>query len=806
MADPVADILSRLQSVKATAEHQWQARCPAHDDQHASLCVGRGKDGRALVFCQAGCSTFDIRGALNLPWSAFFPPNTPPVPKYGRIVATYDYRDSGGELLFQVVRFEPKDFRQRRPDGNGGWIWELGDTPRVLYRLPELLQADPRQWVFVVEGEKDADNLAALGLIATCNPGGAGKWGKLADDSALHGFRVAIVPDKDDPGRRHEQNVTARLTGKAAEVRTVTLPDPGKDVSDWIAAGGTAAQLLAMVEAPVSQEPLAEKEQPRPTVLIDTDEHRVVCETVAALATDKDLFHRGGILVRVLRDNQPLDGIVRPGGSPTIQVMPAANLRERMTRCANFVKHGRKDQEIPAHPAAWLVSAVEARGEWPDLRHLSAVSDAPVLRADGSIWQTPGYDARTGVLFETSTSFPQVHPEVDSNDAVAALDYLLEVVCDFHFEAPEHRAAWVAALLTPLARFAFEGPSPLFLIDANIRGAGKGLLAQSIGRIVLGREMPVSSYAHDPEEMRKRITAISIAGDRMVLLDNLEGAFGNDALDRALTSTRWKDRILGRSEEVDLPLYSTWYATGNNVSVAADTTRRLIHVRLDVLDERPEERTGFRHPDLLAWIRQERPRLLAAALTILSAYCRCGRPDQGLVPFGSFEGWSNLVRQAVVWAGQPDPCLTRIKLSEAGDTTADSLAQLMVAWKRYDPQDQGIVVSEMLSRLYPVRHLLNAQDALDDAMRSALENMVGCPPGKAPTPRQVGNKLRHFRRRVLQGRYLDFNGNEYSRGGSVWRLTKCDRPGSESQSRTESRSESQSRTESQSESQSKWPN
>ena len=770
MFDPVHNILSFLTNVKATGEHQWQARCPAHDDQHASLCVGRGDDGRALIHCQAGCSTFEIRRVLGVPWSTFFPPDAPTVPKAGRIVATYDYRDAAGDLLFQVVRFDPKDFRQRRPDGNGGWIWELGDTPRVLYRLPELLQADPRQWVWIVEGEKDVDNLAALGLVATCNPGGAGKWGKLADDSALHGRRVAAIPDKDDPGRRHEQDVAARLTGKAAEVRTVTLPGPSKDVSDWIAAGGTAAQLLALLEAPASQEPVAEKEQPRPTVLIDTDEHRVVCETVAALATDTDLFHRGGILVRVLRDNQPLDGIVRPGGSPTIQAMPAANLRERMTRCANFVKPGRKDQEIPAHPAAWLVSAVEARGEWPGLRHLAAVSDTPVLRSDGSVWQEPGYDKRTGVLFESHQSFPTVHDEVTSDDAAVAVDQLMEVVCDFNFEAPEHRSAWLAGLLTPLARFAFEGPAPLFLIDANIRGAGKGLLAQTIGRIVLGREMPVSSYAAESDEMRKRITAISIAGDRMVLLDNLEGNFGNDALDRALTSTRWKDRILGKSEEVDLPLLCAWYATGNNVLVAADTTRRVIHVRLDVLNERPEERTGFKHPDLLGWISQNRPRLLTAALTILSAYCRAGRPSQGLSSYGSFEGWSSLVREAIVWAGQPDPCLTRVKLSESCDVTADTLGQLLMAWRQYDPSNSGVIASEMLSRLYPVQIRHTPQDAIDTAMRSALENLVGCPPGKTPTPRQVGNKLRHYRRRVFGDVFLDIDASRGRRDGYVWRL------------------------------------
>jgi hypothetical protein len=393
------------------------------------------------------------------------------------------------------------------------------------------------------------------------------------------------------------------------------------------------------------------------------------------------------------------------------------------------------------------------------------------MRADGSIWQTPGYDERTGVLFETNTAFPEIPPEVGIDDAVVALDDLLEVVCDFRFEAQEHKAAWLAALLTPLARFAFEGPTPMFLIDANIRGAGKGLLAQTIGRIVLGREMPVSSYAHDSDEMRKRITAIAIAGDRMILLDNLEGAFGNDALDRALTTTRWKDRILGRSEEVDLPLLPTWYATGNNVSVADDTARRTIHIRLDVLEERPEERTGFRYPDLLAWIGGNRPKLLTAGLTILSAYCRAGKPAQGLSPFGSFEGWSHLVREAVVWAGLADPCLTRIKLSESSDTTADSLAQLMSAWQGYDPSATGVVASEMLNHLYPGQSLYAPRDDAANAMRAALENMVGCPPGKTPTPRQVGSKLRHFRRRVWQGQYLDFNPNECNRAGSVWR--KC---------------------------------
>ncbi|MCC7408851.1 MAG: hypothetical protein IT442_12315, partial [Phycisphaeraceae bacterium] len=203
-------------------------------------------------------------------------------------------------------------------------------------------------------------------------------------------------------------------------------------------------------------------------------------------------------------------------------------------------------------------------------------------------------------------------------------------------------------------------------------------------------------------------------------------------------------------------------------SVAADTTRRIIHVRLDVLEEKPEERSGFKHPELIAWIRQNRPCLLTCALTILRAYCNAGMPRQNLPPFGGFEGWSRLVREAVVWVGLPDPCATRARLAEYSDTITETLAQLIAAWVLIDPNNTGVVVSELVGRLY-VRDSAPRDDA-SCAMRGALENLVGCPPGKTPTPRQVGAKLKTFRRRVVDGRYIDTNPDEYSRQGAVWRL------------------------------------
>jgi hypothetical protein len=128
-----------------------------------------------------------------------------------RIVATYDYRDEGGTLRFQVVRLrDPKSFRQRRPDGRGGWIWNLEGVAPLLYRLPELLAADPTEWVFIVEGEKDVDTLWALGLVATTNPGGAGKW-RPEFNRWLVGRRVVLLPDNDAPGKNHMEMIATCL-------------------------------------------------------------------------------------------------------------------------------------------------------------------------------------------------------------------------------------------------------------------------------------------------------------------------------------------------------------------------------------------------------------------------------------------------------------------------------------------------------------------------------------------------------------------------------------------------------------------
>jgi hypothetical protein len=263
------EILPLLRGVKRSSGG-WRARCPAHDDHRASLSVGTGADGGVLLHCHAGCSFGAIRAALgpaasngqsHAPLRARTPQGAQGAQR--RIVATYDYRDAHGALLYQAVRYEPKGFAQRRPDGNGGWLWNLEGVRRVPYRLPELLAANTDAVVFVAEGEKDVERLRAEGRIATCNGGGAGKW-RAEYNEPLRGRPVVVLPDHDAAGRRHAAQVAASLHGTAQSVRVVELPglaDKG-DVSDWLEAGGTLAELSALVKAASEWTPAAQPATP----------------------------------------------------------------------------------------------------------------------------------------------------------------------------------------------------------------------------------------------------------------------------------------------------------------------------------------------------------------------------------------------------------------------------------------------------------------------------------------------------------------------------------------------------------------
>lgn len=295
LSQAVQKVLSGLTGVKRAGDNQWRAKCPAHDDNDPSLSVKQCDNGDVLLHCHAGCSPERICDELGLKPSDLFAPKGLRCSE--KVVHTvYPYRDEDGKLLFEVVRYRPKDFRQRRPDGRGGYVWKLDDVRRVIYRLPELIAADPSADIFIVEGEKDADRLAQAGLTATCNVGGAGKW-KPEYNEHLRGRRVCIISDKDASGRKHAAQIAKSLQGVAAEVRLLELPGENvKDASDWFGAGGKPDELRQLVDrTPPWAGPAPEPQLADKSTCEDKSQSSTQSQALVHLADGAELFHDSDI-------------------------------------------------------------------------------------------------------------------------------------------------------------------------------------------------------------------------------------------------------------------------------------------------------------------------------------------------------------------------------------------------------------------------------------------------------------------------------------------------------------------------------
>jgi hypothetical protein len=618
-------------------------------------------------------------------------------------------------------------------------------------------------WAWVVKRERDRDG-RGVGPSELIPELAAVAW---------QGRTVTVVYDSDLAAKPEVQwarwCLAEVLREHGADVRVIDLPagpDSAKcGLDDYLVAHGPAALRKLVADARPPERP--ESADPRPKVVIGTDQYRVNAEAVAALAPLPNLYQRGGMLVRVVRtgsDSGDRAAVRRPPGTPAVRPLPPAMLREWMTRAARWVRvrrRGEKREESPADPPDWSVGAVHAREQWPLVRPLEAVVNHPVVLADGSVLAEGGYDPRTGLLVSIPAGLRLRVPEDPTPaDAAAAVKVIDDVIADFPFERPEHRAAWYAGLLTPLAWFGFDGPAPLLLIDGNVRGVGKGLLADVIALTLTGRRFPVMGYTPDREELRKRITSLAMEGERLVLLDNLAGAVGNDVLDMALTAVWWKDRVLGVNKVYDGPLHVCWFGTGNNVQLSADTSRRCSHCRLETADERPEYRSDVRYKDLRRHVRENRGRLLSAALTILRGWYATGKPAHKLRPWGSFEGWSDVVREAVVWSGLPDPGETREALQTTADRDAVTMAVMIDALERADPGRRGVTTGEMVEA---VRKPADPVPPWHADLKGAVEELCG-----RLDSRLLGYRLRHFARRNFGGKMIDRAGSVSASNSVRW--------------------------------------
>jgi hypothetical protein len=721
-------------------------------------------------------------------WSKLLNWKSPP--KDAGPVLCIPFYGADGKYL-NYVRVKPDKPRKAKNEGKPIKYESAKGAANRAYIPPgtRAALADVSKPLILTEGEKkaakaDQEGFACIGLVGVYgwqkarskNDDGRGTGPRdLIPDLATvawTGRPVFIAFDSDIVVKVQvtwaQWHLAEALTKAGAAVLALRIPaaaDGSKQgLDDFLKnAGVHAFEDLLKAAVPVEK---PERQSNRVPILISTDEYQVNEAACNALKLEADLYKRGGMLVQIVETDVVDEAgamIRRPAGSLVVRAVAPANLRERLTRCARWQKWngaGDNARVMPAHPPPWAVNAIHGRGDWPGVRRLDAVVTHPVLLPDGSILATPGYDPTSRLYASLPTWLTLKIPERPGKaDVTAALATLADVLRDFPFLNASYRSAWLAGLLTPLAFFAFEGPSPLFLIDSNVRGVGKGLLADVIALIVSGQRFPTMSYTNDKEELRKQITSLAVEGATSVLLDNLAGPVGNDVFDRALTSDRWKDRLLGGNRVYDGPLDLVWYATGNNVQLHADTARRVCHICLETEDERPETKTGFKFTNLREHVRQNRGSLLSAALTILRAWIVAGKPKHGLPNWGSFEEWSSLVREVIVFAGLSDPGETRQALQSSADREAAAMTAILQGMLQFDETRRGLTAADVISKL---KNLSDDAPDWQTETRSAVEELCGRIDGHL-----LAYKLRHFKRRTFAGGLrLDDAGQ--SRGSNRW--------------------------------------
>ena len=465
------------------------ARCPAHDDGSPSLSINSTPEGKVLLHCHAGCDIGAVLHALDLePGDLFDDDGHRGNGTRPEIVATYDYTDESGELLFQVVRRRPKDFRQRRPNGRGGWHWKLGDTRRVLYRLPQVLAAiEAGHEITVCEGEKDVHAAEGAGMIATTMPMGAGKW-RPEHTATLAGATVNIVADNDEKGLAHAAHVATELTNAGCDVQVFRPADGFKDLAEHLGAGLDLEDLVTISDDEAATETTG------------TPRLRYLATRISDVEPEKVRWLWPGRL--------PLGKLAVLDGDPDVgKSTLALDIVARVTTGEPMPPGGL----MPNHPANVVLMAAED-GLGDTIRPRLDAAGADVTRVH-HFDKAPRVDPDTG---EVTWKFPSIPEDIDALDALVVDTGAVLVVVDVLMaylsgKADSYKDQDVRRNLERLADMATRRGCCVLLLRHLRKSRGTALYAGggSVGIVGLARAGMIAAADPDDETGQRRILARS---------------------------------------------------------------------------------------------------------------------------------------------------------------------------------------------------------------------------------------------------------------------------------------------------------
>lgn len=491
----------------------------------------------------------------------------------------------------------------------------------------------------------------------------------------------------------------------------------------------------------------------RPEVEVeDGDLHKILdrIDEILGRSDPPVIFRKGTVLVAVI------DTACRPQdqetNAPSSMVLTTAGLRDRLNRAIRFKKwDGRQKDTKDIDCPMPVAQAFRERGEYRHVPEVTALAEAPVLLPNGRIIEQGGYDRHTGIYLAGAPEQGFEVTRFGDPDPEDSLQYLRGVLEEFPFRTPADESAAIAALLTVLVSPGLTAV-PLCAFNAESPGVGKSTGVRCIGITATGRHISALGWSRDEAEAEKRIHGAVLSGDPVLNIDNVESALFGQALCQLTSEPKISVRQLGGSALFTVPARVALYATGNNLVIKGDLTRRVIVCRLYSGVERPEQRTFKR--DIVEYVRRHRQNVIRHLLAIPRAYLAAGSPDVKIPAFGSFEDWDRLVRRPLVWLGMEDPRAPAEEI-RAEDPERQELRALLQAWHAHfgrEPQTAAEVI-RAATETYPRMDGSTADDAPE--LSEAVAGVCTTRNGPKMDARTLGFALRRYCDRIESGLRLE---------------------------------------------------
>jgi uncharacterized protein DUF3854 len=642
-----------------------------------------------------------------------------------------------GEIALYQTRPDYPRIKAGKPikyETLAGSVMALDCHPSIRHQL-----LNPNIPLWITEGIKKGDSLlshgcCAIALLGVWNWRGTNEQGgKTAlpdwESIALNGRLVYLAFDSDVMVKQGVYQALARLSGflthRGARVQYIYLPggETGTKlgVDDYLVQGHTVADLLALATEQI-QPPLPTEEQAkgdRPTIQVNGRFLReIVDDALDALQKANDpptIFRRGSTIVRM--QTHPVLA------AETLTIVTLKGRLDRIADCMVLTEKG----ETPARPPSDVVADILAHIN-PPFPVLNGISLVPLFVPDSRLLTREGYDPEYG-LFLGLRELENVRGTMPVDQARQLI--LEELLGDFPFVDEASKAHIIALLLLPFVRQMIQGPTPLHLLHAPTRGTGKGLAADVAALVTLGVPAPVMALTGQEDETEKRITAMLLSGTSLILLDNVT-AIRSPSLAAVLTASEWHGRRLGQSEMVRAPNNAVWMATGNNVELSDEIARRVVTIRLDSKMEQPEQRTKFRHPNLVGWVKEHRSELVCACLSLIQSWIDAGRPP-GVATLGRFEQWTQVLGGILQICEIPGFLDDRQWVHTEADQDTRAWKAFCDAWyERYGElvvtaKDLFVVAKErsLLLTLWGGRSTIAAQQRLGHALADRRDRLFG---------------------------------------------------------------------------------